>query len=273
MVFTAHSIRLDNGKLTMPWKTPLAETQFCQAIFRTLNRQFPPAIRHQVRVADLGALEGGFAVEAARHGYQVVGFEARDNNFENCRFVKENLSLPNLTFVQDDVKQLDKYGEFDVILCLGLFYHLDNPVSFMKLMGKLTRSILVLDTHYSHEKDFLYDFLPFLNPYKRMVTKRLPFLASKNNYALSALATNEDSKGRWIKEYARKASQKRIDESKWAAFNNHRSFWLNKPELLQAFRDAGFDTIYEQHDRIENLHGPELYKHDRAMFIGYKAGV
>ncbi|MBS1662255.1 MAG: methyltransferase type 11, partial [Bacteroidetes bacterium] len=87
------------------------------------------------------------------------------------------------------------------------------------------------------------------------------------------LTTNEERKGRWLKEYNKTASKKRIEESKWAAFNNHRSFWLSKPELLQSFRDAGFETIYEQHDRIENMYGPELYKHDRAMFIGYKGGA
>ncbi|HEY6900212.1 MAG TPA: methyltransferase domain-containing protein, partial [Puia sp.] len=223
MVFTAHSIQLNDGKMTMPWKTLLSETQMCQAIFRTLNRQFPPEIRHRIKVADLGTLEGGYAVEAARHGYQVTGFESRSNNFENCEFVKANLDLPNLNFVQDDVKNLDKYGKFDVILCLGLLYHLDNPVSFMKLLGTLTRAIVVVDTHYSQNRDFLYDFLPFLNRYKRMVTKRLSFLASKDNYALSALTRHEGRQGRWFKEYDKKASKNRIHESKWAASSNHRS--------------------------------------------------
>lgn len=234
MVFTAHSIQLLNGKKTMPWTTPLAETQQCQAIFRTLNRSFPPEIRHTIRIADLGALEGGYAVEAARHGYQVTGFEARGNNFENCEFVKAHLDLPNLAFVKDGVDNIASYGSFDVILCLGLLHQLQTPTSFIKLLGSMTEKIVIMDTHYTH-RSFLAGFL---------------------NISLSMLTRHEGKNGRWHAD----------------SIGNHRSFWLVKNDLLQTLREAGFDSIYEQYDRLENMTGRELRRYDRGLFIGYKSG-
>jgi hypothetical protein len=45
-----------------------------------------------LRIADLGCLEGGYAVEFTRMGFsEVVGIEVRKSNFANCMFVKERV--------------------------------------------------------------------------------------------------------------------------------------------------------------------------------------
>ena len=203
MVFTAHSIDLTKGKKTMPWTTLLAETQQCQAIFRTLNRHFAASVRPDIRVADLNSFEGGYAVEAARLGYQVMGFESEANNFQACEFVKSHLDLPNLRFIRDEGKNLEKYGKFDAILCLDLLHHLDRPASFLQVLGPLTKEILILDTHYAQNR------------------------------------------------YFRRGN-------------------LTKSDLLQALREAGFDSIYEQYDCLEDMHSREGKRSNRGLFIGYK---
>src|ERR1700722_5752392 len=80
-----------------------------------------------LRILDLACLEGLFAIEFARHKARCLGIEGREANIEKARFAKDVLSLDSLEFVQDDVRNLslEKYGEFDVVLCLGLLYHLD----------------------------------------------------------------------------------------------------------------------------------------------------
>ncbi len=269
MKFTAHNIDLGNGKTTMDGKL-LAETQECKSIIRSLNLVFEPSVRAVTRVADLGCLEGGYTVEIAKQGYQVTGFEARTSSFNNCEFVRQQVGLPNLSFIQEDVKNLEKYGKFDAILCHGLLYHLDSPRSFLEMISAQCNKVLLLDTHYSHEKDLLYDFLPFLNPFKRMVTKRLPALSRKHNYALSGLTVHEGRKGRWFKEYRKKASKEEIEASVWAAFSNHRAFWLAKKDLLQSLKDCHFRIIYEQFDRLEDMHDDVIEKYDRGLFICHK---
>jgi 2-polyprenyl-3-methyl-5-hydroxy-6-metoxy-1,4-benzoquinol methylase len=45
------------------------------------------------------------------------------------RLAKEALELENLEVRLEDVRALDpqRHGAFDVVLCLGLLYHLDAP--------------------------------------------------------------------------------------------------------------------------------------------------
>src|SRR6266566_3867908 len=74
-----------------------------------------------LRILDLACLEGLYAIEFARHNASCLGIEGREANIEKARFAKQMLQLDNLDFAQDDVRNLsvEKYGRFDVVLCLG----------------------------------------------------------------------------------------------------------------------------------------------------------
>src|SRR5438045_4466239 len=129
--FTAHNIRLDDGTTTMPDKLYTMEHHpHFAAAKRFLSVLLPDAAR--LRLADLGCLEGGYSVEFARLGFDVLGIEVRESNIEACNFVKQRTNLPNLRFVRDDAWNLQTYGPFDVIFCCGLFYHLDRPAEFLR---------------------------------------------------------------------------------------------------------------------------------------------
>lgn len=266
MKFTSHNIDLGNGKTTLENEILWEQRPWTKSVIDSINLYFPPAIRPSIRIADLGTLEGGYAVAMARFGYQVVGFDARQLNLDKCLYVQEHLKLPNLSFVLEDVKNLDKHPPFDVYICNGLLYHLDKPASFLKLLGSMHPKMLVLDTHYAIKKDFLYDFLPFLNPYKRIVTKRLPFLARKHNFALSGLKQHDGKQGRWFLEYKKEATDQEIEKSVWAASSNDRSFWLVKQDLLQALKEAGFPLVYEMQGRMGDNYGDNA-EYDRSLFI------
>jgi tRNA/tmRNA/rRNA uracil-C5-methylase (TrmA/RlmC/RlmD family) len=57
------------------------------------------------RIVDLRCLEGGYTVELARAGLDVLGIEVWQSNFENCQRVKAATNLPNLAFSRDDRPQ------------------------------------------------------------------------------------------------------------------------------------------------------------------------
>ena len=264
-----HNILLDDGTQTNPGLDVLSDTQSCKALIRTLTIHFPEACRSSVRVADLGCLEGGYAVEFARHGFDVTGIEAREENLKKCEYVASRVSLPNLRFIKDDVKNLANWGHFDVIFCGGLLYHLDKPVEFIKLLGTVTTRMLLLNTHYSQDHDAVYD------GWKPVWLRRI--LASKfgpparHDYKLSRLTTNENIKGRWYKEYRVTASQDDIEQNRLASYSNYRSFWPTKKYLIQSLRDSGFSIIYEQFDILENMFVDNYIENDdRTLFVCIK---
>lgn len=248
--FTAHNIRLDDGTLTKP---DMGMTMDAYPWFVAAKRMFQtvfPGDRSGVRVADLGCLEGGYAVELARMGFDVTGVEVRASNIAACEYVKARVDLPNLRFVQDDAMNIARHGRFDAVFCCGLLYHLDRPKQFLELLGAITDRLLYVQTHFSTERD-------------------------NARFQLSPMTLNEGLPGRWFLEYANEQAFRDRDASRWASWDNRRSFWIRRECLLQALRDVGFDLVLEQFDSL----GPELARsmaegyyrvEERGTFVGIK---
>ena len=149
--WTAHNIDLGDGVTTMgtrPVAEELALRRMLQAATDLAGRPL-----HELRVLDLGCNEGLFAIEFARHGAEVVGIEGREASLEKARFVQKLLKLDRLQFHCDDVRNLDeaRYGRFDVVLCVGLLYHLDEPdvMEFIERMARVCDRVTLLHTHIS----------------------------------------------------------------------------------------------------------------------------
>lgn len=90
------------------------------------------------RVLDLGAGHGAFSLRAANAGWDVTAVDARDQRFPDDSRV---------TWVVQDVRKTDLSG-YDLILCLGLWYHLtvDDQIDLVSRMAS-TRTPVVIDTH------------------------------------------------------------------------------------------------------------------------------
>ena len=229
--FTAHNIALPDGSETLPGVTLVADTGICRAALRAFGLFLHPG----ARIADLGCLEGGYAVAFARAGYRVTGIEARASTYARGREVAAAVALPGLKFSHSDVRDMERHGEFDGVFCCGLLYHLNEPASFLALLGKVTRRVLVVQSHYAAYPETVHD----------------------------------GRRGRWEHDSG--------DEGvAWGSHGNAASFWLGKPDLLAAMRDAGFGCVFEQHDYRGNIAGgvyqdqfgnPET---DRGMFTGVK---
>ena len=89
-------------------------------------------------------MEGGYAVEFARMGFQVLGIEVHDANIAACNYVKSKTSLPNLVFVKDNAWQIGNHCMFDVVFCCGLLYHLDRPKTFLETLSSVTTKLMIL---------------------------------------------------------------------------------------------------------------------------------
>ncbi len=272
--FTSHNIRLDDGTLTLPDAgCPIEAHPLVISTRRILETVFP-GDKSRLRLADLGCLEGGFAVEFARLGFQVLGIEVREANIAACNYVKSRTNLPHLEFVKDNALNIAKYGSFDAVFCSGLLYHLDKPKLFLETLSGVTKKLLILQTHFA-TKDFNGRVL-----LPTSIRKLLAGLGRNDRqidrFYLSRLCRNEGLKGRWFTEFYTSRSFRKREASKWASWDNRRSFWIQREHLLQAIKDAGFDLVLEQFDNLgpdiaANLIRGPYHLDSRGTFIGIKA--
>lgn len=239
--FIYHNIKLDDGVETNSNLKPLTETGFFVSMVEAINYFIKDTAG--LTAMDLGCFEGGYTVELGRMGFKTVGIEARKTNIDKAYYLKNKLNLP-INFVLDDVRNILNYDSVDVMLCSGLLYHLNNPVDMIKKMSRVTKKMLIITTHYALEKSFLYD-LGLLN--KSLLSPILKRLNIKyiHNYRLSGISYNEGCKGRWYKEYSKKASIQAIENAAPAAYNNDKSFWLCKEDLIVTLKKH-FPFVYEQ---------------------------
>lgn len=149
--WTAHNIRL-GGRLSTIGPQLTGDELRAKRIVRVVGDVCRTDFR-QLRVLDLGCLEGLYGIEFARVGADVLGIDGREENIAKAQFSKEALGLENIRFVVDDVRHLspEKYGSFDVVLCLGILYHLDVPdaFEFVEACARSCTRMFIADTHVS----------------------------------------------------------------------------------------------------------------------------
>jgi SAM-dependent methyltransferase len=172
-----------------------------------------------LRVLDLGCEEGHFGLEFARHGADVVAVDVRDPHLRRARFLADATGTAGFETLRADVRELDPdaLGEFDLVLCLGLHYHLDTPdlFRFFETLAALTGWALVLYGQVStdarearHHRDRSYH-------------------------------------GRSVFEHAESTPPGERRDLGLASPDNVASFWLTKPSLINLLADCGFGSVSE----------------------------
>jgi tRNA (mo5U34)-methyltransferase len=141
-----HSIDLGNGIVTPGLKNPESPDR--------LKAIFPADIAGKT-VLDVGAWDGFYSFEAERRGAARVlatdsfcwsgqGWGTKDG-FQLARRVIGSA-------VEDeeiDVLDLspERIGQFDIVLCLGVLYHMRDPLLALERVASVTRETLVVETH------------------------------------------------------------------------------------------------------------------------------
>lgn len=101
-----------------------------------------------LRVLDVGCSCGGFSVEASKRGAEyVLGIDTADRYIEQANFIKEALELKNVEFKKMHIEDVEEatVGQFDVVFCFGILYHLENPVFAMRKLSNVCRRIMLVD--------------------------------------------------------------------------------------------------------------------------------
>ncbi len=126
--------------------------------------------------------------------------------------------MNNVTFVHDDVRNLNakSHGHFDVVLSLGILYHLDAPdvFEFVEKIAEVCRRVAIIDTHVT------------LWPNKSHTFKGHPY------------------HGWSYVEHSSAASTEARMKVLWASLENQNSFWFTRPSLHNLLSRVGFTSVY-----------------------------
>ncbi len=253
--WTAHNIRLNDELTTWSGHSDFLATDLrLRAIERIFRFAFGDRVP-ELRIADLGSLEGGFALAFAQRGARVLGLEARKANFEKLALLCDHFDLPGLQFELGDVKDFtaERFGVFDAVLALGILYHLDSPAQWLRQASNATSKVIVIDTH----------FAPGDDASMRQIDPRISNLSEIETVTVQGASY----RGRWFKEYEPNTSP---EDQLWASYSNWRSFWLTKESLFRAVRDAGFQLVLEQHDYSADNYERFNIEFPRTLLVGIK---
>ena len=129
--------------------------------------------------------------------------------------------LPIAWFSRDDHDvDIASDGTFDVVLCLGILYHLDVPDVFTLIdqMAAMCTRTLIVDTHITFEPT------------------RTESHQGYGYRGADYIEHDEDSSSREERQHAL-----------WASLDNPKSFWPTRSSLLTLLAHAGFTTVAEVH--------------------------
>ena len=107
------------------------------------------ADRGGLSALDLASHQGWFAVKMAQSGFgRVQGIDARRAHVDDSSLIADIYGLQGLSFEQGDIHALDPQvlGQFDVVLMMGLLYHLENPVGALRTCRALCRKLCLIET-------------------------------------------------------------------------------------------------------------------------------
>jgi tRNA (mo5U34)-methyltransferase len=109
-----------------------------------------------LRVLDIGVSDGFFALQFARRGAEVVAIDYRGKQ-DHGYHVMEQLNPVKIEYHKMNVYELkdQRLGQFDVVLFMGVLYHLPDMIQALHIIRQCCRGSLFLETY--SENDFCRD--------------------------------------------------------------------------------------------------------------------
>jgi tRNA (mo5U34)-methyltransferase len=109
---------------------------------------FLPADMSGMRALDVGCNAGFYSFELARRGADVLALDIDEHYLEQARWAAERIEVAGRVELRRmGVYELGRLCErFDLVLLLGVLYHLRHPLLALDLVAEATAGTLVLQT-------------------------------------------------------------------------------------------------------------------------------
>jgi tRNA (mo5U34)-methyltransferase len=139
-----HNLHLPDGRQTAP-DHPLGD--FPAFKWREIAPALPEDLKGK-RALDIGCNAGFYSLELARRGADVLAIDHDEHYLRQAAWARREFGLEDrIALRQLDVYELAGLDEqFDVVLFMGVLYHLRYPLLALDLVAEKTRDLLVLQT-------------------------------------------------------------------------------------------------------------------------------
>ena len=140
-----HNLHLPDGWETAP-DHPLGD--FPAVKWAQIGPALPEDLRGK-RVLDVGCNAGFYSFALAGRGARVLGIDSDEHYLRQARWARGRLGLPDeqVSFERMQVYELAQLdGTFDLVLFLGVLYHLRYPLLALDLVAQKVGELLVLQT-------------------------------------------------------------------------------------------------------------------------------
>jgi SAM-dependent methyltransferase len=98
-------------------------------------------------ILDIGCGPGFFSMDLADRGFGLVqGIDLRSANIVQAEFLAEHYGVDGVSFAVSDADALGSDKQYDVVMNLGVLYHVVNPLQFIHQTYELCRQFAVIDT-------------------------------------------------------------------------------------------------------------------------------
>jgi len=142
--------------------------------YQKLEHIFKPTLEHICgnnlkgkTVLDCGCNSGFFSFECARRGAKyILGLEGKESALQQAKLLNEYFKFSNLEFRKADISSINvnDVHQFDIVLLLGVIYYLENPIAFIREIGKVAKRDIVIDTEVIHFENAMFHLVFPTNP-------------------------------------------------------------------------------------------------------------
>jgi len=146
-----YQFELPSGEKTqsyLPDDAQLVHTTRLEMMDSILNPRFEGKW-NDITAVDLASHEGYFSCHLAKKGTKVTGLEARQEHVDDANLMAFGMGLADKFYSKvQDVHEIDEKatGTFDIVLMLGLIYHLENPVGAIRKARALCKDVCLIET-------------------------------------------------------------------------------------------------------------------------------
>lgn len=137
---------MEGAELEKQWRFDSDLTRGFTELRQSIIRKLLGALRQQVDLGsalDVGCGVGYFSKFLSDLGFRVVALDGREENTTEAK-----RRYPEISFLTRNAEDpvLSDIGTFDLVLCVGLLYHLENPFRAVRSLHSLTGKVLIVES-------------------------------------------------------------------------------------------------------------------------------